>query len=150
MPEPAARTAHRDTFVRDHLPHRDLWPKLEYTLPELHYPKQLNCAVELLDHNVERGAGADVAFRYPGGHVTYGELLERTNSIANMLVGSFGLVPGQRVLLRAPNNVMLVACWLVETGVSLMERMISPFFRPAFSAGRLGRTISIRAGPLGL
>ena len=111
MLEPPVRTAHRDTYVRDHLPDKDLWPKLEYTLPELKYPKTLNCAVELLDHNVERGAGADVAFHYPGGHSTYGELLELTNSIANMLVGSFGLVPGQRVLLRAPNNLMLVACW---------------------------------------
>ncbi len=112
MLEPPTRTAHRDTFARDHLPERDLWPKLEYTLPELKYPKALNCAVELLDHNVERGAGNRVAFHFAGGHYTYGELLELTNSVANLLVGSFGLVPGQRVLLRAPNNLMLVACWL--------------------------------------
>ena len=112
MPERPARTAHRDTFARDHLPPRDLWPRFEYTLPELHYPKLLNCAVELLDHNVERGLGSHVAFRFLGGDCTYGELLELTNSIANLLVGSFGLVPGQRVLLRSPNNLMLVACWL--------------------------------------
>ena len=112
MPEHPGRTAHRDTFARDHLPARDLWPKLEYTLPELHYPKMLNCAVELLDENVQRGLGSHVAFRFPGGDYTYGELLELTNSVANLLVGSFGLVPGQRVLLRAPNNLMLVACWL--------------------------------------
>ena len=129
MLEPPARTAHRDTFVRDHLPHRDLWPKLEYTLPELSYPKHLNCAVELLDHNVERGAGADVAFHYPGGHVTYGELLELTNSIANMLVGSYGLVPGQRVLLRAPNNVMLVACWLAVLKAGAIVVCTMPLLR---------------------
>ncbi len=104
-------TAHRDTFVRDHLPPRELWPKLEYELPELQYPKQLNCAVELLDQNVERGAGNRIAFRYPGGETTYAELLELANSIANSLVGMYGLVPGQRVLLRAPNNLLLTACW---------------------------------------
>jgi 2-aminobenzoate-CoA ligase len=111
MLEHPIRTAHRDTFARDHLPPRELWPKLEYTLPELHYPKMLNCAVDLLDYNVERGAGNRVAFHFPGGRCTYAELLELSNSIGNMLVGSFGLEPGQRVLLRAPNNPMLVACW---------------------------------------
>jgi 2-aminobenzoate-CoA ligase len=28
-----------------------------------------------------------------------------------VLIGNYGLVPGNRVLLRAPNNAMLVACW---------------------------------------
>ncbi|HET9441042.1 MAG TPA: AMP-binding protein [Longimicrobiales bacterium] len=111
MLDPNARSAHRDTFVRDHLPPRELWPKLEYTLPELKYPRQLNCAVELLDENVERGAGNRTAFHFPGGRCTYAELLELANSIANSLVGMYGLAPGQRVLLRAPNNLMLAACW---------------------------------------
>ena len=111
MLERPSHSAHRDTFVRDHLPHPDLWPQLEYTLPELKYPKHLNCAVELLDRNVERGMGNRVAFRFPGGHWTYGELLERANSIANTLIGAYGLQPGQRVLLRAPNTPMLAACW---------------------------------------
>ena len=105
------RTAHVDTFARDNMPPRELWPKLEYSLPELNYPKQLNCAVELLDANVERGAGNRIAFRWPGGSCTYAQLLELSNGIANLLVGAYGLVPGQRVLLRAPNNIMLAACW---------------------------------------
>jgi 2-aminobenzoate-CoA ligase len=41
---------------------------------------------------------------------SYGELLERANRIANVLVHDFGLQPGNRVLLRAPNNPMLAAC----------------------------------------
>jgi 2-aminobenzoate-CoA ligase len=111
MLEPRSGSTQRDTFVRDHLSPPDLWPKLEYTLPELKYPKQLNCAVELLDHNVERGAGNRIAFYFPGGSCTYSELLELANSIANILVGAYGLAPGQRVLLRAPNNLMMAACW---------------------------------------
>ncbi len=111
MREQRVRSAHRDTFVRDHLPAPDLWPKLEFNLPELKYPKQLNCAVELLDKNIQRGLGSHVAFYFPGGHCTYAELLELSNSIANMLIGSYGLVPGQRVLLRGPNNLMMAACW---------------------------------------
>jgi 2-aminobenzoate-CoA ligase len=111
MFERRAKSAHRDTFVRDHLPAANLWPKLEYTLPALKYPKQLNCAVDLLDKNVERGTGNRTAFYFEGGKCTYGELLELANSIANILVGGYGLQPGQRVLLRSPNNLMLAACW---------------------------------------
>jgi 2-aminobenzoate-CoA ligase len=42
---------------------------------------------------------------------SYRELLERANRIAHVLVEDLGLVPGNRVLLRAPNNPMLAACW---------------------------------------
>ena len=112
MPEQPSHTGHIDTYARAQLPPRELWPTLEFTLPELQYPEWLNCAVELLDRNVERGMGERVAFRVQGGTCTYGELLQLTNRIANALVTEHKLLPGQRVLLRAPNNLMLVACWL--------------------------------------
>jgi 2-aminobenzoate-CoA ligase len=106
-----AYTAHLDTFARDNLPPRELWPDLSFDLPELHYPGRLNCAVELLDRMVERGLGDKVVFYTPNQRWTYGELLERANRIARVLTDDFGLVPGNRVLLRAANNPMLVACW---------------------------------------
>src|SRR5687768_11423730 len=111
MLETKPRSGHVDTYVRDHLSPPELWPVLEYTLPELQYPALLNCAVELLDRNVERGNGERVAFRSPTGNCTYQELLALSNRIANLLVNNYRLIPGQRVLLRAPNNVMLAACW---------------------------------------
>lgn len=104
-------SAHVDTFCRDHLPARELWPELHFDLPELHYPEQLNAAVELLagaapDRPCVRGGSLDggVAF-------SYGELGERAAQIAAVLVAD-GLVPGNRVLLRGPNEPWLVACWL--------------------------------------
>ena len=111
MLETRVASGHTDTFVRDHLSPRELWPALEFTLPELQYPDVLNCAVELLDRNIELGNGDRVAFREPGSSCTYNELLERANRIANVLVRDYELIPGQRVLLRAPNNIMLTACW---------------------------------------
>src|SRR5918992_3656038 len=111
MLESQVHTGHADTFVRDHLSPRELWPVLEYTLPDLQYPALMNCAVDLLDQNVERGNGDRVVFRFPGGQCTYRELLEKSNRIASVLVQKHDLVPGQRVLLRAPNNLMLAACW---------------------------------------
>src|SRR5436309_1923717 len=41
-------SAHVDTFTRDHLPPRDQWPDLLFTLPALRYPARLNCAEALL------------------------------------------------------------------------------------------------------
>ncbi|MEP7344876.1 MAG: AMP-binding protein [Gemmatimonadaceae bacterium] len=105
-------TAYPDTFVRDALPARELWPKMNYgSVRELAYPDRLNCAVELLDKAIERGWGERVVFRSPGGDWTYRELNERANRIARVLVEELGLVPGGRVLLRGPNNPMMSACW---------------------------------------
>lgn len=81
------------------------------TLPELAYPAQINTATELLDRIIEQGYGARPAFRFPGGTWTYDQLLATSNRIANVLVDDYGLVSGQRVLLRAPNNPMHAACW---------------------------------------
>ena len=36
---------------------------------------------------------------------------EHANQIAHLLTAELGLVPGNRVLLRGPNNPWLVACW---------------------------------------
>ena len=48
-------TSHTDTFARDNLPPRELWPELIFELPGLDYPERMNCATELLDRAIERG-----------------------------------------------------------------------------------------------
>jgi len=105
-------SAHVDTFARANLPPRDAWPEFLFELPELAYPERLNCAAALLDEPVARGRGARTAIRAPGGlHWTYAELDAIANRIARVLVEDCGLVPGNRVLLRAPNSPMHAACW---------------------------------------
>jgi 2-aminobenzoate-CoA ligase len=110
--DPKEPTAHVDTFCRDSLPPPELMPDLRYgALPELAYPPRLNCAAELLDRIVEQGGGDRTVFHFKGGRWTYRQLLERANQIAHVLIEDLGVVPGNRVLLRAPNNPMLAACW---------------------------------------
>jgi 2-aminobenzoate-CoA ligase len=104
-------SAHVDTFARDSLPPAAEWPELVFDLPELRFPALLNCAVELLDAHLEAGRGERICIRAPGVTWTYSELAERADRIAGVLVREMGLVPGNRVLLRAPNNPMLAACW---------------------------------------
>jgi 2-aminobenzoate-CoA ligase len=101
-------SAHSDPFCRDHLPPREQWPELLFDLPELQYPEQLNAAQELLagppdDRPCVRGSGHEW---------TYGELRSRAAQVAAVLTEDLGLVPGNRVLLRGPNEPWQVACWL--------------------------------------
>jgi len=104
-------TAHSDTFARDSLPPSSQWPELTFELPELQYPRRMNCAAELLDRNVARGYGERIVIRTTDGQCTYAQLLAQANRIANVLVRDMGLRPGNRVLLRGPNNPMMAACW---------------------------------------
>ena len=104
-------TAHTDTFARDNLPPREQWPEFLFELPELKYPGRMNCATELLDKPVTRGHGHRVALRSPDGECTYTQLFTQANRLANVLVREMGLKPGNRVLLRGPNNPTMAAAW---------------------------------------
>lgn len=106
-----AASAHVDTFCRDHLPAQAGWPTLLWDLPELAYPQRLNCATELLDAQVAAGHGDRVAVLTPNERITYGELTDRANRIAQVLVQDLGLVPGNRVLIRSANNPQFLAAW---------------------------------------
>jgi 2-aminobenzoate-CoA ligase len=113
-------SAHIDTFCRDNLPPADQWPEFRFGLPGLRYPERLNCAAALLDSAVARygpdrpclrtvapsAAGARIAQTW-----TYGDLLRRANQAARVLTEDFGLLPGNRVLLRGPNSPWLIAAW---------------------------------------
>jgi 2-aminobenzoate-CoA ligase len=104
-------TAHVDRFARDNLPPRDQWPEFRFDLPELQYPERMNCATVLLDDMVRAGHGERIAILAPDGKCSYAQLLAQANRIANVLVRDMGLRPGNRVLLRGPNNPMMAACW---------------------------------------
>lgn len=110
---PIRHSAHVDTFARDNLPPRDLWPDLVFPLPELQYPERLNAVSELLDKHVSGGRGqAPCLISSTGESWTYAETAAQVNRIANVLTGSLGFKPGHRVLLRAPNSPMLAAIYL--------------------------------------
>ena len=110
MSEPSAPV---DSFTRDHLPGPERMPRLDLSgVPETAaYPARLNCAAELLDKQAAR-YGERPAYHL--GEVTwsYADLLDRSNRIARVLTEDIGLVPGNRVLIRGPNNPTYVACWL--------------------------------------
>src|SRR5580704_13506255 len=107
-------SAHTDTFCRDHLPPADQWPVLEFTLPDLAYPDRLNCAQVLLaDTIAAHGGGRPCLLPQDESEPvwSYDDLLAKASQIAHVLTEDLGVVPGNRVLLRGPNNPWMVACW---------------------------------------
>lgn len=122
-------SAHVDAFARDRLPSPHLLPEFRFDLPELQYPERINCGSVLLDDAIREGHGERVALYSDSGVWTYAQLLERANRIANVLVDEMGVVPGNRVLLRGPNNPTLVACWLAVMKVGAIAVTTMPLLR---------------------
>jgi 2-aminobenzoate-CoA ligase len=106
-----AKSGHVDTFARDNLPPREQWPEFRFDLPDLQYPERLNCVTEWVDRWIMAGQGSRICMISPGETLTYAQFHERVNRIANVLTRDLGLVPGGRVLLRGPNNPMMVAAY---------------------------------------
>lgn len=121
-------SAHVDTFTRDSLPPADLWPTLEFTIPDVQYPERLNAAVELLDRTIERfGADRPAILLADGSSWSYGELQRRVDQFAAVLTDDHGLVPGNRVLLRMLNGPWTVVCWLgaLKAGMVVVTTMVA-------------------------
>jgi 2-aminobenzoate-CoA ligase len=121
-------SAHVDTFCRDHLPPVDQWP--DFDPREAAYPERLNCAAELLDATVRRYGPDRPCLRTPHETWTYGDLLRTVDGFAWVLVEEFGLAPGNRVLLRGPNNPWLVAAWLAVLKAGGVVVTTMPLLRP--------------------
>jgi len=125
-----SRSAHVDTFCRDNLPSAGRWPELIFELPEARYPDRLNCAHELLDAVIARHGGGRRCLLTPQGDVwSYADLLRTVNQIARVLTGELGIVPGNRVLLRGPNNPWLAACWLAVLKAGAVAVTTMPLLR---------------------
>lgn len=120
-------SAHTDTFARDNLPPESEWP--DFLLDGFDYPQTLNVGVELTDRMVEQGFGDHTALIGNGRQRTYKELSDWTNRLAHALVESYGVKPGNRVLIRSANNPAMVACWLAATKAGAVVVNTMPMLR---------------------
>jgi 2-aminobenzoate-CoA ligase len=138
-------SSHTDTFTRDRLPPKDQWPVFIADQPELDYPDTLNVATELVDRHVQAGRGHRTALhgathleQHTGAYSwTYAELQDRVNRIAQVLTQDMGLVPGNRILLRGGNSLMMAAGLLASFKAGLVAVPTMPLLR----AGELATII---------
>ena len=125
-------SAHVDTFCRDHLPPGDTWPEMIFELPEVRYADRLNCATELLTAVIaDLGPERRCLLTPDGESWSYGRLERVANRIATVLTRDLGVVPGNRVLLRGPNNPWLVACWFAVLKAGGVVVTTMPLLRPS-------------------
>ena len=122
-------SAHLDTFAYDHLPPREQWPELIFSLPELQYPERLNCAASLLDDMCATGHADSIAIRSQQESWTYAQLLAKVNRIAHVLLEDMHLQPGNRVLLRGANNPMMAAAVLAVIKAGCIAVPTMPLLR---------------------
>ncbi len=125
-PGPGLASAHVDSFARDNLPPADQWPEMRYDLPELSYPEQLNAATALLDRGLAASGPDQPCLLAPDGTSwSYAEVRARSAQVAHVLTDELGVVPGNRVLLRGPNNPWLVIGWLgaLQAGAVVVSTM---------------------------
>jgi 2-aminobenzoate-CoA ligase len=119
------RSAHVDTFARDNLPAPEQWPQFLFKLPELNYSERLNCVTAFVDDWLAAGQGARDCLISPTERLSYADLAERVNRIANVLTRDLGVLPGNRVLLRGPNSPMMVAAYFaaIKAGAVVVATM---------------------------
>lgn len=127
------RSAHTDTFPRDNLPPVASWPEFLLDNPDVAYAPRLNCAVELVDAAVARGQGGRAAIRWSTpdgpGQLSYLDLQRQINRVARVLTEDMGLVPGNRLLLRGPNNPGMAVAWLAAVKAGLVVVPTMPLLR---------------------
>ncbi|SAL30790.1 HhqA [Caballeronia cordobensis] len=127
------RSAHVDTFARDHLPPQEQWPVLMLDNADVTYPARLNCATELLDRAIENGQGDRPAIWSDVNgkpHATsYRELRALVNRSAHVLVDEMRLRPGNRILLRGPNTLQMAVAFFAALKAGLVVVPTMPLLR---------------------
>ena len=122
-------SAQVDRFVHERLPLPAQMPKLLFDAPELQFPRQLNAVEELLDKAAHKGFAQRPMLRSDSLTLSYAQALDRVNRIAQVLVQDFGLLPGNRVLLRGGNSIGLALAWLAVVKAGLVAVATMPLLR---------------------
>ena len=117
----------RDDWVRERLPPPETWPEF---LHDPAAPERLNCASALLDAQVAAGRGASPCFIGAAETWSYAETQDRVNRLAAVL-RQHNVRPGNRVLLRGPNNPMMMAAWLAVQKLGAIAVATMPLLRAA-------------------
>jgi 2-aminobenzoate-CoA ligase len=139
-------TAQTDRFIADGLPPADQQPILRFDSAELHFPPQVNLVEELLDKAVQKGFANRPMLRSPRITLTYADVRGRVDRIARVLVEDFGLLPGNRVLLRGGNSIGMALAWLAVVKAGLIAVATMPLLR----AKELGEIIDTAQPALAL
>ena len=124
-----SNSAQTDQFVHERLPPPEQRAQMRYDLPELHIADQANLVDVLLAQIEAQGLMDKPFLRSDKITLTYADASERINRIAQVLTQDFGLVPGNRVLLRGGNSIGMALAWLGVVKAGLIAVATMPLLR---------------------
>ena len=133
----SSNSVQTDRFVHDRLPPLEARAQMRYDLPELQIANHANLVDVLLGQIAARGLMDKPFLRSDKITLTYADTDERINRIAQVLTQDFGLVPGNRVLLRGGNSIGMALAWLAVVKAGLIAVATMPLLR----AKELGEVI---------
>ena len=122
-------SAQTDRFVHDRLPPPAQGPRLDYNLPELQLPAQVNLVQALFEGAARRGLADRPLLRSPRRTLSYAQAQLEVARIAQVLVQDHGLVPGNRVLLRGGNSIGMALAWLAVVQAGAVAVATMPLLR---------------------
>ena len=125
----SAPSVQTDRFVHDRLPSADQRAVMRYELPELHIQAQANLVAVLLNNIAARGLSNRPFLRSDKLTLTYAEAENQINRVAQVLTEDFGLLPGNRVLLRGGNSIGMALAWLGAVKAGLIAVATMPLLR---------------------
>jgi 2-aminobenzoate-CoA ligase len=128
-----------DHFVHDRLPAASQLSHLLYELPDLQSLAQGNLVDVLLGKIAKRGLSSRPFLRSDLITLSYDDAAERINRIAQVLTEDFGLVPGNRVLLRGGNSIGMALAWLGTVKAGLVAVATMPLLRAKELAEIIGK-----------
>ena len=120
---------HTDPFVHSRLPEPGLRAEMRYDLPELRIADQANLVDVLMGQISSREWMGRPFLRSDKITLSYADTNERINRIAQVLTEDFGLVPGNRVLLRGGNSIGMALAWLGVVKAGLIAVATMPLLR---------------------
>ena len=125
---PPVPSAQSDRFVHDRLPPPDQWPRRIYP-PDSAIPEQANLVDMLFQRAFQNGHADRPMLRSDRITLSYADALDRVNRIAQVLTEDFGLLPGNRVLLRGGNSIGMALAWLAVVLASGVAVASMPLLR---------------------
>ena len=122
-------SAQTDRFVHDRLPPPEQWPRISYDLSELQLLARVNLVQALFEGVARRGLGDRPLLRSPRRTLSYAQARIEVARLAQALVEDYGLVPGNRVLLRGGNSIGMALAWLAVAQAGAVAVATMPLLR---------------------
>jgi 2-aminobenzoate-CoA ligase len=135
-----------DRFVHDHMPPATEWPVFVNMDDRISGSDAFNLVEQLLGGAMQAAWADRPLFRSESDTLTYREALALVNQRAHVLTQTFGLQPGNRVLIRGGNSIGCALAWLAVVKAGLVAVATMPLLR----AKELGDILAVSQPVLAL